>query len=872
MPITTTVIVNPIPDVTIPPPSQTICSGSSIAPIVLSGKVPGTSYSWSRNNISGITGIAANGLGNISGTLVNTTNVPVAVTFSILPVFTNAGIICTGDKISTTVVVNPIPSVSTAQPSQTICSGSPIDSIILNGNVPNTIFNWTRDNTSTIIGIDSIGSGNISGKLDNTTSGPVTANFYITPAFNNAGTTCRGAPISPVVIVNPLPDAKATPPTQTVCSGSNITALILTSSTIGTVLNWNRNNPGVTGIANDSAGNIAGSLTNSTHEPVTINFTVMPSYTNGGKTCLGTNIPAVITVNPIPDATATPVSQTICSALAISKIDITGNTANTVFRWTRNNTDISGIGAEGNGSISGTLSNARNAPVPVTFIISPVFTNNAVTCTGGSISAIVVVNPIPGTIATPPSQSICSGTGIKTIVLSNNLTGNTEFNWWRDNTGVNGIANNGVGNISGNLNNTSSLPVKVTFTILPRFTNGGITCAGDSSKATVLVNPIPTINPIESKIYCNRDSVPGFTFSTNSPDSSFMWKSSPNVGFGTDGSGYISSFIATNPGNIPINATVTVSVSASTDRCKGPDITFAIIVNPSPVRPGFTSLSRYADNTSLILCNPSDNINFNINQPANGVLYRWSSGTSNVAVRDINHPNTVISFKNSGTYPVKVIATSTFGCKDSVSQTVNVNAKQGVVARKIVLKQPGNLLFYPDNTLDTVRGYQWGYDSLLTRTTLDTAYSSPVSVPGQVYQFFIPADRFVKNNQLDTVNYRYWVLLQKEDCSNRVYYNGPYAQARVPYLPPDDNTVTVKVFPNPNNGLFEILLSGNIYGHMNATIYNAMGQVVFRSDFSKTIPLVRERFNTGHLPGGSYYLVINSSDLKKVFSRIIIQH
>ncbi len=104
---TQTITVNPIPNVVATPSSQTICTGTAITPIVNSGSVAGTVYNWTRDNLT-VTGIAANGSGNISGSLTNTTGLPVTVTFTITPSYTNAGVTCTGTPVTATVTVNPV--------------------------------------------------------------------------------------------------------------------------------------------------------------------------------------------------------------------------------------------------------------------------------------------------------------------------------------------------------------------------------------------------------------------------------------------------------------------------------------------------------------------------------------------------------------------------------------------------------------------------------------------------------------------------------------------------------------------------------------------------------------------------------------------
>ena len=189
-PFTITVTVNPLPVATATPSSQTVCSGSPITTMVLGSTTPGTIFTWTRDMTVEATGIAGNGTGDIAGTLTNTTNAPVTVTFTITPSFTNAGLTCTGTPITATVEVNPIPTVVATPPTQTICSGSAITPIVLTSNVAGAVFNWTRDNTTNVTGIATPGVGDISGSLTNTTNIPQTVTFTITPSFTRAAVTC----------------------------------------------------------------------------------------------------------------------------------------------------------------------------------------------------------------------------------------------------------------------------------------------------------------------------------------------------------------------------------------------------------------------------------------------------------------------------------------------------------------------------------------------------------------------------------------------------------------------------------------------------------------------------------------------------------
>lgn len=92
---TCTVTVNPIPNVIATNMNQYICSNTAISSIMLSGSVAGTTYNWTRNNTTNVTGIANSGTGNIFGVLVNTTNTLQNVTFTITPTANG----CTGAAI-----------------------------------------------------------------------------------------------------------------------------------------------------------------------------------------------------------------------------------------------------------------------------------------------------------------------------------------------------------------------------------------------------------------------------------------------------------------------------------------------------------------------------------------------------------------------------------------------------------------------------------------------------------------------------------------------------------------------------------------------------------------------------------------------------
>jgi hypothetical protein len=252
----------------------------------------------------------------------------------------------------------------------------------------------------------------------------------------------------------------------------------------GTTFSWTRNNTvNLTGIpASGSGSPITGTLTNITTTQQTTIFTI----TATAGTCTSVTSVTVI-VNPTPTVNATNTNQTICSGTAITNIVITNPNAvpGTTLSWTRNNTvNLTGIASSGTGSpISGTLTNTTNIQQ------TTIFTITASTAAGCSsvTTATIIVNPGPTVSASPSSQTVCSGTAITQIDITNpNNVAGTTFSWTRTNTvNLTGIPASGSGSpISGTLTNITNTPQTTTFTITA-------TASGCSSSTTVTV----TVNP-----------------------------------------------------------------------------------------------------------------------------------------------------------------------------------------------------------------------------------------------------------------------------------------------------------------------------------------------------------------------------------------
>lgn len=648
------VTVNPIPNVNITNGNQTRCSGL-ISTMIVSGSVPGTTYNWVRDNTINVTGIAANGVGNISGTLTNTTLVNQTVTFTITPTSSNG---CSGTPITASVTVYPIPDATASITSQAICTETSITPISFTSNMPGTIFNWTRNNTVNVTGIPNSGSGDISGSLTNNAATNQVVTFTIRPESTDG---CFGSQITVTVTVYAKPIGNTSLPNQTKCSGFALTTFGITPATYS----WTRNN------TSNLTGNISGTnttnpltglvLTNTTTVPQTTTITVTPKNAAG---CTGETFEVYATINPTPNVTANITSQTICSGAAISPIAFSGNVTGTAFNWTVSGSglDFSGLSTSP-GDISGNIVNTTTTPRTATFTVTP----NANGCGGSSTTVTVLVNPTPNaTSASNTNQTICSGTNILPIVATQSVTG-TLFSWTRNNTAnVTGIAASGSftsgQSISGSLANTTAVNQTVNFTITPTANS----CPGTVINATIVVEPtsvggtlsltpVPAV-PLNNVATTCHSSGTGTIYLTGERGTIIRWESSSDAGVN-----WTTINNTTNTYNYP-NVTVSTLYRAIIKNGTCPQVASKVAVinvipniKPSPVTATpaiicngdssvLTSISGYATSGSL-----ASGGTFNNSNPPG-----WAVGSCgnclNAGSSNTNPNPWQLSATNGGTY------------------------------------------------------------------------------------------------------------------------------------------------------------------------------------------------------------------------------
>ena len=562
-------------------------------------------YSWTTTGNSNLTGWSNNSnQAEISQTLVNTTNVPQQIVYTITPTSQTIGN-CTGETFDVTVTVNPTPAVSDKLIS--ICSSELIefspsgDGTGSSDIVPeNTTYTWTFVDNPNVTGetLNTSGLNQFSQTLTNLNHTQQSVVYQLTPVSNLG---CQGETFSITVNLDPVPFISDK--SEEICSGeffeiepqNNFQNEIVPENTLYT---WTTlGNSNLTGWSDESNAQtpITQALVNTTSEPQSINYSVTPQ----SGSCVGSTFNIVVNVLPNPQVdNATPSTQEICSGEASASVVFSSSVVGTGFEYTLVNTNIPNeiSGFETNISGTGdlpqmTLINGLAEPYILDYEVVP----TAEGCGGDPVSFSITINPSPQVVFDQQDQVLCNNDS-SAVVSLNSTTSDVNFQWTR-NTPV-GLVGFETGDEQGDgiipsftLENTTNAPIDLVFTAIAT-TTGDAECPGPDAIYTITINPTAQINPIDDQIICSQSTFEDIfvTSPTQSNTSiSYEWQV---TSAGSNLSGYTAAggpISISDPivGEAIFNASnvaeeLVYTITPYFDNCPGDPYVFTIVVNPTP--------------------------------------------------------------------------------------------------------------------------------------------------------------------------------------------------------------------------------------------------------------------------------------------------
>jgi uncharacterized protein (TIGR02145 family) len=474
-----------------------------------------------------------------------------------------------------TAEVRPVPAVSNASTSMSICSGEPW-SVPLTSTPAGASFNWTAGclPIGSVSGFVTPAAGNIlSDPLINTTTGPGVVKYQVTPTLNQ----CDGIPVPFNITVNPKPIPAFVQSSASVCEGAQ--SVIYST------------HPGMTNYlwSISSGGTITSGQTTNTVE---VNWSVVGSGTDrwievnytDANGCVAENPTRIyVTVKPIPNVVATPSTLDICSGQTAAiqfESTVAGTIGSTQFNWTLTaGTGVSPNTLSGSGTINQAFTSVSSAIEPVLFQITPLANG----CSPANPAPYTLnVKPVPN-LTTAPISPLCSG-NLTNINLLSSVAG-TQFTWTASvlSGSATGQTNSVVPGvlINDQLINTGNDDAVIRYTIIPH-ANG---CNGISYNYDVTVHPVPLLtNSPKLKEICQGNAT-AITLTSNVTGSQFTWTCAQPSGNVTGWAN--SSTPGTTIDQILQLAIFTLDsviyhITPSASGCFGLDANYKVIVNPVP--------------------------------------------------------------------------------------------------------------------------------------------------------------------------------------------------------------------------------------------------------------------------------------------------
>lgn len=727
--ITRDVIVNPLPLLKSSHTPPAICSGTTFNYTPESYTSSGVSFNWTRTAVPGINPATSYGTGNPNETLVNTSPDTISVVYTYTLTFNG----CSNIEY-VTVVVNPSPKLSTPLNPPAICSGTTF-SYDPESDTEGTTFNWNRSAVSGILPATSnSGTDNPGETLINTTSSPITVTYTYTLSANG----CNNSQ-DVQVVVNPKPELSSPHNPPAICSGASF-KYNPASATSGAGFHWERE--AIAGIEpaapGDGNGDIDEVLTNTTTDPITVNY----KFTISANGCDNTDTVSVV-VNPTPKLSSSLNPSPICSGATFSYTP-QSSTFGTAFAWTRLDVpDISPAGpTSGYDNPNESLTNTSTDPITVIYR----YTLSANSCNNVQVVELVV-NPVPVLSSTLTPDPICSGATFSYEPKS--LTPGTSFTWTR--TNVSGITplgpTNGLGNPNETLTNITAAPITVIYTY--NLSANGCT---NTQQVSVTVNPTPVLNSSLFPDAICDSSVFNYTPTSLTSGTSFSWErihvpgiSPAGPTYGTDNPGETLYNSSTEPISVTYRYTLTANSCSNIQNVQ-------VNVNPTPLLTSTLNPSAICSGDKFIYVPESSTSSASFSWTRIADPYITSpgpgSGTGNVEETLINTSDSLIT--------VKYIFTITANAC-SHTQTVSVDVKPTPKLSSTLYPDAicsGNTFSYNPESLTSGTSFKW-----------DRAYVPGITPLGPTQGMDSPDEILINNtNSPITVVYKYTLIAN--GCSN----------------------------------------------------------------------------------------------------------
>ncbi|MCX6270812.1 MAG: hypothetical protein NTU44_06260 [Bacteroidetes bacterium] len=772
---------------------------------------------------------------NIIHTYTNTTGNNVTITYTVTPYkFSCAGVPFT---VLITVKSEPVASSGT----QSVCSGETLNYNLVNqvtvlqSGVTFTYTVTSSDPTHVPAGPNRTvaSNANITDTYTNTTGINVALTYTIIPLATNG---CTGNTFTVVITVKSEPTGTNT--NLTVCSAIQVNAA-LQPMISNNMLNcsfkwWAIPNGSVSGESTTPQfTSTISDILSCNNSPGTVIYKVIPTGNNG---CAGDTFEVTVVVNPVPIVN-TIAGDTVCVTEMVTR-NFAGTA--TTFHWENSNTDV-GLGTDGWGTgISFSATNSFYSLITGTITVTPYWES----CSGTSTQFIIGVYPKP-VMNNPTSNSpVCNGDTVHVSGFTSQVAGVT-YTWTNDNTTI-GLPASGNGNIPSFMAiNNSTFTKTATINVTPH--TAVCYTYGDPKTFSITVYPTPSVNPVSDQLICEGSSTSLVTLTGSVIGATYTWNNYPSIGFNTPTSGLnIPGFNVLYPPSYlyPLDS-AKIIVEPVFNGCTGPTTFFYYIVQRKPT-PSITGPDPVCKNGYWDIYKTN---------PYSDDHYIWDiDGSNNLISSDPTRDSIVVHWGTNDLYTIHLTESTVSlpQCKTTVFKEVSTS--NGTAPDMITLELAGtNTLLCPGPPF--YPSYTWVMQ-----------YKSP---PYTSVSFATGDTNFHTFATFDTINYYYYVIYSNGGpCGTRAYFINPFVINGTDE-PQDQNTVLL--YPNPNNGSFQLQIFSRYEGNLKILIRDGTGRLIKEFGASKHSNAFTGFYQLPDVTKG-FYLVEVYSGNQKITTRKMIIH
>ncbi|MFL5764886.1 MAG: PKD domain-containing protein [Bacteroidia bacterium] len=851
---TTSVIVSPAPTTPTAGSNTPVCTGNNI--LLTANTVAGATYSW-----TGPGGFTS----SIEDPIISGATAGMAGTYSVTITVGS----CTSPMATTTVVVNPTPATPTAANTGPYCAGTTI--ILSTPTVAGATYAWS-------------GPGGYTSALQNPTRPASTVAMSGTYSVTVTVGGCTSAPATTAVVVNALPATPTASNTGPYCTGGTIS--LSTPTVAGATYSWT----GPSAFSSTLQNPTRPSATTAMAGTYSVTITVGGCTSAAGTTAVVVN---TTPATPVPSANASTTPAPICAGGTITLTTPSAGGGFT-YSWTGPNSYAAAV---------------RNPPAltAVTTAASGTYSLTVTSpagCTSAAGTVTIIVNAIPATPAPSNTGPYCVG---QTISLSTPTVAGATYAW------------TGPGGFTSALQNptrpSATLAMSGTYSVT--VTVSGCTSAAGTTAVVVNTSVTPSVTVAASPtgpICAGTNVTFTATPSGGGTTPSYQWQvNGSNVG--TGGATYSSSALANGDIVTVIMTSASPCASPATATSAGITMTVNPVVTPS--------VSVSASPSGAICAGTA--VTFTAT-PTNGgaaPIYQWQVNGSNVGTGGTAYTSS--SLANGDI--VTCILTSNAPCASPATATsagITMTVNSVVLPSVTIMVMPNDTVCSGDSvafTSTVVNGgtsptYQWMVNSAFSCTTpgctltslangdvvtcivtSSDACASPVTAtsPGitmtvnptpatptitvagdtlisssatgnQWYLNGVLIAGATSQNYIYTANGTYTVVVTNGSCSSsasggQVVVNTGLADA--------NNAFSLSVYPNPNDGNFEIHFNVPVKANYIVELTNTLGQLIYKEELSDFSGKFTKKLSVTEYGKGVYNLML-MNDKNEVVKKIIV--